>query len=264
MALCRFEHDGRALQLLIRDDGAIGAIARELAAFLGYKRTKDALKLVTDPAWKCTLAQFGGGPSQRDPLDNGSTRRLTAHNVGQQTVVLEYGINAMLLGSRLPVGLACRRWLCSEVMPAIARTGTYSVATPLEDAHDVQELIRQHVSASVCLNPVVGADDTWYHEHEIGDVHAYRKPRDSIMHHARQAGPDSWRYLYELQPDCPRFQRKWRVYRKRVLVRTLLRGNKRKTKGLRRWALNDALPKGQPLRSQARRGSATLARALPP
>jgi prophage antirepressor-like protein len=253
MALCRFEHDGRALQLLIRDDGAIGAILNELADFLGYNDAKQALKdHVTDPAWKCTLAQFevGGSwtPTQSATRSRLAGRRLSAYNAGLQTVVLEPGINAMLLGSRLPAGRACRRWLCSEVMPAIARTGTYSVATPLEDAHDVQELIRQHVSASVCLNPVVGADDTWYHEREIGDVHEYRKPRDSIMHHARQAGPDSWRYLHELQPDCPRFQRKWRVYRKRVLVRTLLRGNKRKTKRLRQWALNEALPKGRPLR----------------
>jgi prophage antirepressor-like protein len=178
-------------------------------------------------------------------------KRRNRYNEGRQTVVLEPGINAMLLGSRLPAAQACREWLCEEVLPAIARTGTYSVATPLED--DVQELIRQHVSASVRLNPVVGADDTWYHEHEIGDVHAYKKPRTSIMHHARQAGPDSWRHLCELQPDCPRFQRKWRVYRKRVLVRTLLRGNKRKTKSLRRWALNEALPKGQPLRARATR-----------
>jgi prophage antirepressor-like protein len=264
MALCRFEHDGRALQLLIRDDGAIGALLNELADFFDYANPREALAHVTDPAWKCTLAQFRGGAVQPQDLQSRTGRRLTAYNAGLQTVVLEHGINAVLLGSRHPAARACRRWLCSEVMPAIARTGTYSVATPLEDAHDVQELIRQHVSASVCLNPVVGADDTWYHEREIGDVHEYKKPRDSIMHHARQAGPDSWRYLHELQPDCPRFQRKWRVYRKRVLVRTLLRGNKRKTKGLRRWALNDALPKGQPLRSQARRGSATLARALPP
>jgi prophage antirepressor-like protein len=168
-------------------------------------------------------------------------------------LVSECGVYALFFGSKLPSAEACRVWLFEQVLPAIQRTGTYSVATPLEDAHDVQELISQHVSASVRLNPVMGADDTWYHEHEIGDVHAYKKPRTSIMHHARQAGPDSWRYLHELQPDCPRFQRKWRVYRKRVLVRTLLRGNKRKTKSLRRWALNDALPKGQPLRARATR-----------
>jgi prophage antirepressor-like protein len=253
MALCRFEHDGRALQLLIRDDGAIGALLNDLVDFFDYDEPRNALKLVTEPGWKCTLAQFRGGVLLEQDLQSRTGRRLTAHNAGRQTVVLEPGINAVLLGSRHPAARVCRRWLCEEVMPAIARTGTYSVATPLEDAHDVQELIRQHVSASVRLNPVVGADDTWYHEREIGDVADYRKPRASIMHHARQAGPDSWRHLCELQPDCPRFQRKWRVYRKRVLVRTLLRGNKRKTKSLRRWALNEALPKGQPLRARATR-----------
>jgi prophage antirepressor-like protein len=245
MALRVFQYGELTLRVLVREDGKIGALGNEFATSLVYANPWDAIdRHVVEPDWKCTLAEFWN-PSgiPRGLLDR--------RNAGQQTVVLQEGIYALIAGSRLPVGRGYRRWLFGEVLPAIHSTGTYSVATSLEDAHDVQELIRQHVSASVCLNPVVGADDTWYHEREIGDVHEYRKPRDSIMHHARQAGPDSWRHLYELQPDCPRFQRKWRVYRKRVLVRTLLRGNKRKTKRLRRWALNDALPKGRPLRAIA-------------
>jgi prophage antirepressor-like protein len=256
MALQLFQHGDWNVRV-VRNGNEVRWVAKDVAQCFGYKRPKDAIREHVRPDWKCPLKLFlRGGDSP--PLSS------NRHNDSQLLVISDCGVYALFFGSKLPCAEPYRAWLFGEVLPAIQRTGTYSVATPLEDAHDVQELIRQHVSASVRLNPVVGADDTWYHEREIGDVHEYKKPRDSIMHHARQAGPDSWRYLYELQPDCPRFQRKWRVYRKRVLVRTLLRGNKRKTKGVRRWALNDALPKGQPLRSQARRGSATLARALPP
>jgi prophage antirepressor-like protein len=247
MALQLFQHGDWNVRV-VRSGNEVRWVANDVARSFGYRYPKDAIRDHVRPEWKCTLGQFLRG-EESSPLSS------NRHNDSRLLVVSDCGVYALFFGSKLPCAEAYRAWLFGEVLPAIQRTGTYSVATPLED--DVQELIRQHVSASVRLNPVAGADDTWYHEREIGDVHAYRNPRTSIMHHARQAGPDSWRHLCELQPDCPRFQRKWRVYRKRVLVRTLLRGNKRKTKSLRRWALNDALPKGQPLRARA-------TRALPP
>jgi prophage antirepressor-like protein len=239
MALQLFQHGDWNVRV-VRNGDEVRWVANDVARCFGYRYPKNAIRDNVRPEWKCSLGHFLRG-------ERGSPLSSNRHNDSRLLLISDCGVYALFFGSKLPCAEAYRAWLFGEVLPAIQRTGIYSVATPLED--DVQELIRQHVSASVRLNPVVGADDTWYHEREIGNVHEYRKPRDSIMHHARQAGPDSWRYLHELQPDCPRFQRKWRVYRKRVLVRTLLRGNKLKTKSLRRWALNDALPKGRPLRA---------------
>jgi prophage antirepressor-like protein len=143
-----FEYEGRVLRLLIRDDGVFGAIANEAADFFGYKDAKDALRFVTKPGWKCTLAKFWVGGQTSPQLRGRSGRILSAYHAGRQTIILEEGLNAVIIGSRLPVGRACREWLCEEVMPAIARTGTYSVKTPQQSLQDTLTLLADHVGST--------------------------------------------------------------------------------------------------------------------
>jgi hypothetical protein len=78
-----FEYEGRVLRLLIRDDGAVGALLNELAAFLAYNDAKQALKdHVTKPGWKCTLTQFEEGVRETPSSDSSRGRLATSGEPG--------------------------------------------------------------------------------------------------------------------------------------------------------------------------------------
>jgi prophage antirepressor-like protein len=236
MALCRFQHDGRTLRLLIRDDGAIGALLNELAAFLGYNDARDALKKhVANPAWKCPLARFedrGGSPlSSNASAGRLAGRRLSAYNAGLQTVVLEPGINAMLLGSRLPAAQACREWLCEEVMPAIARTGTYSaVKTPQQSLRDTLTLLADRVG-STRVAARVGNGGALLRGVDVMRAIGLRNPALSLGYYLEGWGlpRDDEAYLTPAQ-----------VYD------VLTRSRKPKAQRFRRWTCAEVLPAHKP------------------
>jgi prophage antirepressor-like protein len=238
MALCRFQHDGRTLQLLIREDGAIGAILNELAAFLGYNDAKQALNdHVTKPGWRCTLAQFEEG-GKHPPSSDASRGRLAAsgkrrnrYNEGRQTVVLEPGINAMLLGSRLPAAQACREWLCEEVMPAIARTGTYSaVKTPQQSLQDTLTLLADRVG-STRVAARIGNGGALLRGVDVMRAIGLRNPALSLGYYLEGWGlpRDDEAYLTPAQ-----------VYD------VLTRSRKPKAQRFRRWTCAEVLPAHKP------------------
>ena len=75
-------------------------------------------------------------------IDRTATRRLdddekgmrsvhTPGGVQDLTVINEYGLYALVLNSRKPSAKAFKRWITHEVIPAIRRTGSYSI--PVDD-----------------------------------------------------------------------------------------------------------------------------------
>jgi prophage antirepressor-like protein len=234
-----FEYEGRVLRLLIREDGAIGAILNELAAFFGYKDAKDALAHVTKPGWKCTLAQFEEGgkhPPSSDATRGqlaASGKRRNRYNEGRQTVVLEHGINAMLLGSRLPAAQVCREWLCEEVMPAIARTGTYSVKTPQQSLQDTLTLLADRVG-STRIAARIGDGVALFCGLDLMRAIDLGNPRASLHRYLKSWGlpPDGNAYLTPAQ-----------VYD------ILTRSRKPKAQGFRHYTCAEVLPAHKPKQS---------------
>ena len=89
-------------------DGEPWAYANEVATALGYKNPRDAVSRHVD--------EEDRGVAKRDTLG------------GNQDVVIinESGLYSLILSSKLPNAKRFKRWVTSEVLPTIRKTGTYS------------------------------------------------------------------------------------------------------------------------------------------
>lgn len=88
-------------------------VGKDVAEALGYKNTKDALAKHVDSEDKEILK------SQNATLENIPNRGVT--------VVNESGLYSLVLSSKLPSAKKFKRWVTSEVLPALRKTGQYQV-----------------------------------------------------------------------------------------------------------------------------------------
>ena len=88
-------------------------VGKDVATALGYSNTRDALSKHVDAEDKGTVAI-----------------RDTAYET-RVAIINESGLYALILSSKLPQAKAFKRWVTSEVLPAIRRTGGY---IPTRDA----------------------------------------------------------------------------------------------------------------------------------
>lgn len=88
-------------------------VGKDVAEALGYKNTKDALAKHVDSEDKEILK------SQNATLENIPNRGVT--------VVNESGLYSLVLSSKLPSAKKFKRWVTSEVLPTLRKTGQYQV-----------------------------------------------------------------------------------------------------------------------------------------
>lgn len=92
----------------VEKDGNIWFVGKDVAEALGYARTADAVKAHIDADDKgvCVLPTPGG-------------RQET-------TIINESGLYSLVLSSKLPSAKVFKRWITSEVIPSIRKTGSYN------------------------------------------------------------------------------------------------------------------------------------------
>lgn len=105
-----FAFGSHTIQALLVD-GEPWFVANDVAETLGYSRGRDALRMVDDE-------------------DRGA--RILRSPSGQQeyNIINESGLYQMILGSRSEDAKRFKRWVTSEVLPAIRKTGRYAPAEP--------------------------------------------------------------------------------------------------------------------------------------
>lgn len=93
-------------------------VGKDIAECLGYSNTKDALRKHVDSEDKIMGSQ-NATPSITD-------------NLGRKqfpTFINESGVYSLILGSKLESAKKFKRWVTSEVLPSLRKTGTYTVVT---------------------------------------------------------------------------------------------------------------------------------------
>ena len=88
-------------------------VGKDVAAALGYSNTKDALAAHVESEDK-SIIQRSQFPTLEIP------------NRGM-TIINESGLYSLILGSKLDGAKRFKRWVTSEVLPAIRKTGAYAV-----------------------------------------------------------------------------------------------------------------------------------------
>ena len=95
-------------------------IGKNIANALGYKDTKSAL---SDHVDKEDKEIFKGGDL---PLFSSQTSTFKIPNRGL-TIINESGLFSLILSSKLPAAKKFKRWVTSEVLPSIRKTGSYTI-----------------------------------------------------------------------------------------------------------------------------------------
>lgn len=90
-------------------------VGKDVAKVLGYKRTADAIKQHVDGEDKLT----------RQFTDSGQNRNMT--------IINESGLYALIFGSKLESAKRFKRWVTSEVLPAIRKHGAYATPRTIDD-----------------------------------------------------------------------------------------------------------------------------------
>ena len=90
-------------------DGEPWAAAIDVAKALGYKEPQKAIR------------------THVDPEDKGVSKMDTPGGNQEVVIINESGLYSLILSSKLPKAKAFKRWVTSEVLPALRKTGNYSV-----------------------------------------------------------------------------------------------------------------------------------------
>lgn len=84
-------------------------VGRDVAEVLGYSNTRDAIS------------------KHVDEEDKGVAKCDTPSGAQQMTIINESGMYSLILSSKLPNAKKFKRWVTSEVLPAIRKTGSYNL-----------------------------------------------------------------------------------------------------------------------------------------
>lgn len=100
----------------IQQNGEPWFVGKDVAEILGYKDTSDAMKKHVDIEDKLT----------RRFADSGQNREMY--------IINESGLYSLILSSKMPKAKEFKRWVTSEVIPAIRKHGGYLTADKIEQA----------------------------------------------------------------------------------------------------------------------------------
>lgn len=108
-------------------DGAPWFVGKDVAGALGYADSTGAVRKRTDEE------------------DRGVAKMDTPSGAQELVIINESGLYSLILGSKLPSAKQFKRWVTSEVLPSIRKTGTYSTVKQIpltEHPGEVANLIR--------------------------------------------------------------------------------------------------------------------------
>lgn len=85
-------------------------VGKDVAQGLGYERTADAVR------------------KHIDAEDRGIAKMATPSGEQEMTIINESGLYALILSSKLPTAKEFKRWVTTEVLPSIRKTGSFPLA----------------------------------------------------------------------------------------------------------------------------------------
>lgn len=91
-------------------------VGKDVATALGYKNPRDAIARHVDAE------------------DKGVVKRDTPSGEQEMVIINESGLYSLVLCSKLPGAKRFRRWVTSEVLPSIRKTGGYMTPQKIEEA----------------------------------------------------------------------------------------------------------------------------------
>lgn len=138
-------------------NGEAWLVGKDVASSLGYKNTKDALSKHVDE-------------EDKQLIQRSQFATLEIPNRGL-TVINESGLYSLIFGSKLPEAKNFKRWVTSEVLPQIRKTGGYIPVNEEDDEKEIMAKALQIMDRTIkMMDRTIERQDTKIHELE-GDVY---------------------------------------------------------------------------------------------
>lgn len=153
-AITPFNFNNNDVRVIIQD-GDPWFVAADVCAVLGVKNHRDSLMHLDDDEKGVVLNDTLGGKQQ-------------------VSVVNESGLYALVLRSRKPEAKKFTKWVTSEVLPSIRKTGQYTLPSTInpEQAQHLKELVQL-----VAESGKQGYSETWARLHRKFKVNSYLQLR---------------------------------------------------------------------------------------
>ena len=114
-------------------DGEPYFVGKDVADILGYAKPENAIATHVDKEDKTSTLIQGTGSNYKS----------------KAIIINESGVYALIFGSKLPKAKQFKRWVTSEVLPSIRKTGSYSTIPKERSAFKEQELKARMLNARV-------------------------------------------------------------------------------------------------------------------
>lgn len=125
MELQTFQHEQFGNLRIMDEDGVVWFIGKDVAQALGYNNQSKAIQQHVDEEDK-----------KKIDIRASQNGRVENNLVSRAWLINESGLYSLILSSKLPKAKAFKRWVTSEVLPSIRRTGKYEAmaqAVPIND-----------------------------------------------------------------------------------------------------------------------------------
>ncbi|WP_426739389.1 BRO-N domain-containing protein [Enterobacter cloacae complex sp. 400B2] len=127
VALNQFDFNGNAVRTMTDDDSEVWFVAKDVADILGYAETSNMTERLDDDE------------KRKQTLQNG-------RNYTNQTLINESGLYNAVMGSQKVEAKHFKKWVTSEVLPSIRKTGGYKMV-PQTYADALRQLADQAEAA---------------------------------------------------------------------------------------------------------------------
>ena len=166
-------------------DGTPWLVGKDVAMALGYKNPTKAIIAHVDDEDKQLEMLPQEAEAQNGTLPSGSTKTA---------LINESGLYSLILSSKMPKAKAFKRWVTSEVLPAIRKNGAY-------ESFQAQQHIEQLEATNTRLNAAIQA--VGIAKQQLADVISLRndfiKHRDNYKARYMQAKTDYGRICDSLR-----------------------------------------------------------------
>ena len=98
-------------------------VGKDVAQALGYEKPTDTVR------------------KHVDDEDRGISKMETPSGTQQMTIINESGLYSLIMGSKLPSAKKFKRWVTSEVLPTIRKTGHYEMSGYTPKATSLGEVV---------------------------------------------------------------------------------------------------------------------------
>jgi anti-repressor protein len=134
-----FNFEGSKVRVILDQQGEPWFVATEVASILGYRMASDATRVLEEDEVHTHIMRTNRG-----------TRKFA--------IVNESGLYSLIFGSRKQEAKKFKKWVTSEVLPTIRKTGSYGQKIDFNDTKLLQSLLLNYTDKVVKLEKRIAND----------------------------------------------------------------------------------------------------------